>query len=89
MVQHHAQLEFRISSSRPRAAMRRNFLGSISSRPVAGQPEEQSPQVRHRFRFPPSGKSPMTWSLKVLFFLPLILIIWDDIISSIKLKIDD
>jgi hypothetical protein len=27
--------------------MRKNFLGSMPSRPVAGQPEEQAPHVKH------------------------------------------
>ena len=58
----------------PRAAMRRNLRGSMPSRPVAGQPDEQAPQVRQRLRFPPSGSSCFTLSMNMLFFLPLILI---------------
>ena len=67
MVHIHTQGVLVTSSSRPNAANRRNFRGSIPSRPVAGQPEEHAPQVRHKFRFPPSGNNPFTLSMKVLF----------------------
>jgi len=64
------QFDERISSSIPSAAIRRNFRGSIPSSPVAGQPEEQAPQVRQRFKLPPSGSSALTWSMKVDRFFP-------------------
>ena len=48
----------------PRAAMRRNLRGSMFSNPVAGQPDEQAPQVRQRLRLPPSGSSCFTLSMK-------------------------
>ena len=56
--------------SSPSAAMRRNLRGSMPSRPVAGHPEEHAPQVRQRFRLPPSGRISFTLSKKVLCFLP-------------------
>ena len=48
-----------------KAAMRKNFRGSIFSKPVAGQPEAQAPQVRQRFRLPPMGKISRTVSKNV------------------------
>jgi hypothetical protein len=83
MVHIQAQSDFKISSSNPSAAMRKNFRGSIPSNPVAGQPEEQAPQVRQRFRFPPSGRISITLSMKVLFFLPPSLMTSVDIGSSL------
>jgi hypothetical protein len=71
MVHIHGQLDFLISSSIPRAAMRKNFLGSIPSNSVAGHPDEQAPQVRQRFKFPPSGRSSLTLSINVDRFLRL------------------
>jgi hypothetical protein len=82
MVHIQAQFDFNISSSNPRAAMRKNFRGSIPSSPVAGHPEEHAPQVRHRFRFPPSGSISITLSMKILFFLPPNLKISSDIVFS-------
>lgn len=61
MVHIHGQSDSRTSLSIPRINMRRNFLGSIPSRPEAGQPEEQSPHVKQRLKFP-SGKSFLTSS---------------------------
>ena len=45
MVHIQAHSVFKISSSIPREAIRKNFRGSISARPVAGQPEEHAPHV--------------------------------------------
>ena len=71
MVHIHTQWVPRISSSNPRADSRRNFRGSIPSRPVAGQPEEHAPHVRQRFRLPFSGRSRLTSSKNdACFFLP-------------------
>src|SRR3989339_2028699 len=70
----HTQFVLKISSSIPRAAILKNFLGSMPSKPVAGHPEAHAPQVRHAFRFPPSGKSFITLSLKTLVLAPPILI---------------
>jgi hypothetical protein len=64
----HAQSEVSSSSSNPKDAIRRNFLGSIPSMPVAGHPEAHSPQVRQRFKLPPSGSISITFSLNMLFF---------------------
>ena len=65
MVHIHTQGVEVTSSSMPRAAMRRNLRGSMSSSPEAGQPAVHAPQVRHRSRLPPSGSSAATRSLKV------------------------
>jgi hypothetical protein len=82
MVHIHTQGVLRISSSMPKAAILRNFRGSISSKPVAGHPEEQAPQVKQRLRFPPSGRSFLTLSKKTLSFLPLIVMGSPGIVSS-------
>jgi hypothetical protein len=50
---------------------------------VAGQPEEQAPQVRQRFKLPPSGRISMTLSIKVLFFLAPSSMVSVDISSSL------
>ena len=70
MEQHQTQLVLKISSSIPSAAILKNFLGSIFSSPVAGQPEEHAPQVKHRLKLPPSGSRSLTLSMKILFFFP-------------------
>jgi hypothetical protein len=70
MVHIQTQSDFKISSSSPNAAIRKNFLGSSPERPVAGHPDEQAPQVKHRFRFPPSGRISMTLCINVLFCFP-------------------
>jgi hypothetical protein len=84
MVHIHTQSDFKISSSKPSAAIRKNLRGSISSSPLAGQPEEQVPQVRHRFKFPPSGRISMTLSINRLFFCPPNLIASSAIIVSLS-----
>ncbi len=38
------------------------------SSPVAGQPEDQAPHVRHMSRFPPSGRISLTLAKNLLFF---------------------
>ena len=67
------------SLSIPMAHMRRNFRGSISANPVAGQPEAQAPQVRQGVKFPPSGMISLTLSIEELCFFPLILMVLSDI----------
>jgi len=67
MVHIHTQSDLTISSSMPRAAMRRNFRGSILSSPVAGHPAEHAPQVKQAFKLPPSGSNFLTLSRKILF----------------------
>jgi hypothetical protein len=86
MVQNQAQEEFNNSSSNPRAAMRRNFLASMFSMPVAGHPEEHNPHVRQRLRLPPSGSSSMTLSLNVLSFFFLMTIGSAGMIGSFIIK---
>jgi hypothetical protein len=49
---------------------------------VAGHPEEQAPQVKQRFRFPPSGRSSLTWSINLLFFFPPSLIASSAMLSN-------
>jgi hypothetical protein len=52
-----------ISSSWPRAAMRRNLRGSMPPASPVGRtpPEAHRPQVRHRSRFASLGRSSLTW----------------------------
>jgi hypothetical protein len=79
MVHIQTQGDLTASSSIPMAHIRRNFRGSIFSRPVAGQPEAHAPQVRHKFRLPSSGRISLTLSIKELFFFPLIVMVLSDI----------
>jgi hypothetical protein len=79
-----------ISSSIPRAAIRRNFLGSISSNPVAGHPEEHAPQVRQRFKLPPWGNNSFTLVIKMLLFSFLIFTGFDISFPSVcNVKIEE
>ncbi len=79
-----AHSESRISSSNPSAAIRNNFRGSISARPVAGQPDAQVPHVMQAFKWPPSGNSSITFFWNVLLFPAGISMGGDDMDTSFK-----
>jgi hypothetical protein len=59
----------------------------MSSSPVAGHPDAQAPQVRQRFRLPPSGNISFTLSKKQAF-LSLSKWIATVIITPFYLKVD-